>query len=74
LKDSTLGIENKPIDTYYYDLELAIPNMDQSNVIVKTGFVKSPSVGILLGQKDFFDKFVICFNKKKNFFEIDLSV
>ncbi len=74
LVDKTLGIENRPIDTYYYDLELAIPNLDQSNLIVKTGFVKSSSVGILLGQRDFFDKFVICFNKKKNYFEIDLSV
>lgn len=72
--DKTIGIENNPIITYYHDIEIAVPGIDNSNFITTIGFVDSRSVGILIGQKGFFDKFLINFDKKSNFFSIDLNL
>jgi len=71
IHDVTLGIENRPLTTYYCELEIAIPGIDNSNFTSLVGFVESGSVGILLGQKGFFDKFNIKFSKQNNYFEID---
>lgn len=72
--DQTTGIENRPIITYYHKIEIVIPGIDNSNFETKIGFVNSNSVGILIGQKGFFDKFIVNFNKKNNFFTVDLNI
>lgn len=66
----TTGIENNPIETYFHELEIEVPGLENSQFKTTVGFINSSSVGVLLGQKGFFDNFKVTFDKKDNFFEI----
>lgn len=72
-KWTTTGIENKPIDTYFHELEIEIPNLERSLFKTKVGFINSNSVGILLGQNGFFDHFQIKFERYASCFEIEVK-
>lgn len=63
--NKTIGIEGRPIDTYFHELELEIANLSGSRFKTLVGFINSSSVGILLGQKGFFDNIRVTLDKKK---------
>lgn len=71
IKLFTTGIENRPIETYFHDLDIEIDSLKDSRFSTKVGFIDSPSVGILLGQHGFFDNFIVKFEKYSSCFSID---
>jgi hypothetical protein len=69
-KSSLKGIVNQSIDIYLHDIEFEVPRVSGKKIPMSFGFIDSPTVGILLGQKGFFDNFRITFEKFNNCFEI----
>lgn len=74
LKTSLKGIVNQSIDVYKHILELEIPRLTTKKTSMEFGFIDSSTVGILLGQKGFFDIFKITFEKYNNYFTIEEKV
>jgi len=52
------------------DVKIKLKNFDEA-VKIPICFVKSPTVGVLLGQEGFFDKYRIKFEKDHNSFEVN---
>ncbi|MBE2219679.1 MAG: retroviral-like aspartic protease [Ignavibacteria bacterium] len=71
VRTSLKGIVNQSIDVYKHVLELEIPRLTVKKVSMEFGFIDSSTVGILLGQKGFFDNFKITFEKYNNYFRIE---
>ncbi len=67
---NTIGIENKPIVTYFHNLQIEILGLENSKFETSVGFINSASVGILLGQMGFFDNFVVKFERFDNCFTV----
>lgn len=67
------GISNTIENVFFHELELKIMNYEESKCIIPIGFIRSRSVGGLLGQKGFMDKFKISFERYNNKFEIMLK-
>lgn len=70
-KSSLKGIVNQSIDIYLHDIEFELPRVSRKRIVMSFGFINSPTVGILLGQKGFFDNFKVTFEKFNNSFEIE---
>jgi hypothetical protein len=67
----SMGINGTPTKTWKYELEVEVPNLPNSKRKMEIRFIDSPSVGILLGRKDFFDSYMIKFEGYALMFEID---
>jgi predicted aspartyl protease len=63
------GIEGRPQSTKVCDIEYSIEHLNEK-IKTKVAFIKSDSVGVLLGQEGLFDKYKIIFDHKKSIFEI----
>jgi hypothetical protein len=70
--DHALGINGIPMDIRKVEIELEIDNFKGSRNKTEVGFIESKSVGVLLGRKDFFDRYMIKFENYSLTFEIDL--
>ncbi len=63
------GISEKSIKVYFHKIQMQIPGLDKPfDALV--GFTKSNGVSALLGQADFFEKYKITFERKKETIEI----
>lgn len=68
-KSKTFGIAGQIMDVYVSnDVEIQIESLDKTKIPI--GFIDSPSVNGLLGQKGFFDSYRVKFEKDHNIFEI----
>ncbi len=67
-----VGISAERIPCYISSVVLKVKHFDTA-VTTPVAFIDSPSVDILLGQEDFFERFRIKFEKDHNVFELTLS-
>lgn len=68
-RKSFIGIGRELIECYVSLIEMKIKQFKRP-ILAQVAFTDSPNVNILLGQEDFFEKYQINFNRKKDLFEI----
>ena len=68
----TMGINGIPMKSWKYSLDIEVDGLADSRKTSEIRFIDSPSVGVLLGHKGFFENFVIKFETYALMFEIDL--
>ena len=69
LEKEFFGISEKSIKVYFHKIKMQAPGFDMPFEAL-IGFTKSNGVGALLGQADFFQRYKITFDRKKESIEI----
>ncbi|MBN1397594.1 MAG: hypothetical protein JXA06_06145 [Bacteroidetes bacterium] len=66
-----LGINGVPTKSWEYSLDIEVDGLSNSRKTSEIRFIDSPSVGVLLGHRGFFENFKIKFETYALMFEID---
>lgn len=66
-----IGISSVPQRTWVTTIELEVENLTGSRKAVEVEFIDSPTVGILLGHRGFFENFMVKFESYFLMFEIN---
>ncbi len=66
-----MGISGLPQKTWIMTLDMEVSNLPKSRKTVEVEFIDSPSVGVLLGHKGFFENFVVRFETYCLMFEVE---
>lgn len=67
----SVGISGEPQKTWLSEIELEVENLPNSKRMIEVGFIDSPTVGILLGHKGFFENFCVKFETYCLLVEVD---
>lgn len=68
-----MGISGNPILCHVADIDVRVKHFTKP-LQISAAFIDSPSVGLLIGQEDFFEIFRIKFEKDHDVFELNLSI
>lgn len=69
LEKEFFGISEKSIKVYFHKVQMQIPGFDKPFEAL-VGFTRSNGVSALLGQADFFERYKITFDRRKEMIEI----